>query len=88
VRRGGTLVTRAGRLREHGVAVEVNGNPWRLDLDWRWLRRVGRPDVAAPRGSLPTTAIVPVRTPAENRGYSRSQFLRRPFPLKLPEVAW
>jgi DNA polymerase (family 10) len=24
---------------EHGVAVEVNGNPWRLDLDWRSLRR-------------------------------------------------
>jgi len=24
---------------EHSVAVEVNGNPWRLDLDWRWLRR-------------------------------------------------
>jgi DNA polymerase (family X) len=24
---------------EHGVAIEVNGNPWRLDLDWRWLRR-------------------------------------------------
>ena len=24
---------------EYGVAVEVNGNPWRLDLDWRWLRR-------------------------------------------------
>jgi DNA polymerase (family 10) len=21
---------------EYGVAVEVNGNPWRLDLDWRW----------------------------------------------------
>lgn len=19
--------------------IEVNGNPWRLDLDWRWLRR-------------------------------------------------
>ncbi len=19
-----------------GVAVEINGNPWRLDLDWRW----------------------------------------------------
>ena len=24
---------------EHDVAVEVNGNPWRLDLDWRWPRR-------------------------------------------------
>ena len=24
---------------EHGVAVEVNANPWRLDLDWRWHRR-------------------------------------------------
>lgn len=24
---------------EHEVAVEVNGNPWRLDLEWRWLRR-------------------------------------------------
>jgi DNA polymerase (family 10) len=24
---------------EQDVAVEVNGNPWRLDLDWRWLRR-------------------------------------------------
>jgi DNA polymerase (family X) len=21
---------------EYGVAVEVNANPWRLDLDWRW----------------------------------------------------
>jgi DNA polymerase (family 10) len=23
----------------HGVAVEINANPWRLDLDWRWHRR-------------------------------------------------
>jgi DNA polymerase (family 10) len=23
----------------HGVAVEVNSNPWRLDLDWRWHQR-------------------------------------------------
>jgi len=23
----------------NGVAVEVNANPWRLDLDWRWHRR-------------------------------------------------
>ena len=21
---------------KHGVAVEINANPWRLDLDWRW----------------------------------------------------
>src|SRR5436305_3193541 len=24
---------------EHGAAVEINANPWRLDLDWRWHRR-------------------------------------------------
>jgi DNA polymerase (family 10) len=24
---------------EHGVAVEINANPWRLDLDWRWHTR-------------------------------------------------
>jgi DNA polymerase (family X) len=24
---------------EHEVAVEINANPWRLDLDWRWHRR-------------------------------------------------
>jgi DNA polymerase (family 10) len=24
---------------ENGVAIEINGNPWRLDLDWRWYRR-------------------------------------------------
>jgi DNA polymerase (family X) len=23
---------------EHNVAVEINANPWRLDLDWRWHR--------------------------------------------------
>jgi DNA polymerase (family X) len=23
---------------DHGVAVEINANPWRLDLDWRWHR--------------------------------------------------
>lgn len=24
---------------KHGVAVEINANPWRLDLDWRWHTR-------------------------------------------------
>src|SRR6185295_6129305 len=24
---------------QHGVAVEINANPWRLDLDWRWHAR-------------------------------------------------
>ena len=24
---------------EHDVAVEINANPWRLDLDWRWHRQ-------------------------------------------------
>jgi len=24
---------------EHGVAIEINANPWRLDLDWRWHRK-------------------------------------------------
>ena len=23
---------------EHSVAVEINANPWRLDLDWRWQK--------------------------------------------------
>ena len=23
---------------KHGVAVEINANPWRLDLDWRWFQ--------------------------------------------------
>jgi len=24
---------------EHGVAIEINAKPWRLDLDWRWCAR-------------------------------------------------
>jgi DNA polymerase (family 10) len=28
-----------GACARHGVAVEINANPWRLDLDWRWHRR-------------------------------------------------
>ncbi len=26
----------------HGVAVEINANPWRLDLDWRWVHEATR----------------------------------------------
>ncbi len=22
----------------HGVIIEINANPWRLDIDWRWMR--------------------------------------------------
>ena len=25
-----------GACAAYGVAVEINANPWRLDLDWRW----------------------------------------------------
>ena len=28
---------------EHGVAVEINSNPWRLDLDWRWHESALKP---------------------------------------------
>jgi len=24
---------------EHGVIIEINANPWRLDIDWRWVRK-------------------------------------------------
>ena len=24
---------------KHGVAIEINAHPWRLDMDWRWCRR-------------------------------------------------
>lgn len=27
------------RAAERGVAIEINANPYRLDLDWRWCRR-------------------------------------------------
>jgi histidinol phosphatase-like PHP family hydrolase len=27
---------------DHGVAVEIKANPWRLDLDWRWHETVLR----------------------------------------------
>ena len=30
---------------EHGVALELNANPYRLDLDWRWIREATRQGV-------------------------------------------
>jgi DNA polymerase (family X) len=24
---------------QHGVAIEINAHPWRLDMDWRWCER-------------------------------------------------
>ncbi|MBV8683532.1 MAG: hypothetical protein JO111_11695 [Caulobacteraceae bacterium] len=24
---------------QHGVAIEINAHPWRLDMDWRWCKR-------------------------------------------------
>src|SRR5206468_3778435 len=24
---------------KHGVAIEINAHPWRLDMDWRWCQR-------------------------------------------------
>lgn len=43
---------------EHGVAVEINASPYRLDLDWRWARRavdlglklIVNPDAHSPDG--------------------------------------
>ena len=40
---------------EHGVAVELNASPWRLDVDWRWVRaraRARRAGVHQPRRAL------------------------------------
>jgi len=31
--------TRLQACADHGVGVEINANPHRLDLDWRWHRR-------------------------------------------------
>ncbi len=43
---------------EHGVAVEINASPYRLDVDWRWARRalqlgarlIVNPDAHSPEG--------------------------------------
>jgi DNA polymerase (family 10) len=45
---------------QHGVAVEINANPWRLALDWRWHRRAlafGCMMSINPDGIPPTNSI-------------------------------
>jgi DNA polymerase (family 10) len=39
------VIDRAGEL---GVCIEINANPLRLDLDWRWLRRAREHGVKIP----------------------------------------
>ncbi|HEU5369584.1 MAG TPA: DNA polymerase/3'-5' exonuclease PolX [Ktedonobacterales bacterium] len=39
------VIDRAGEL---GVCIEINANPLRLDLDWRWLRRAKERGVKIP----------------------------------------
>ncbi len=39
------VIDRAGEL---GVCIEINANPQRLDLDWRWLRRAKEHGVRIP----------------------------------------
>lgn len=34
--------------REHGVMVEINANPHRLDLDWRWLEKCRELNILVP----------------------------------------
>ena len=48
---------------EHGVALELNANPYRLDLDWRWVRR------ATEQGVL--IAINPDAHATDQLGYVR-----------------
>ena len=48
---------------EHGVALELNANPYRLDLDWRWVRR------ATERGVL--ISINPDAHATDQLGYVR-----------------
>ena len=48
---------------EHGVAIELNANPHRLDLDWRWIRR------ATEQGIL--IAINPDAHATDQLGYTR-----------------
>ena len=42
---------------KHGVAVEINGNPCRLELDWRWHQKALQS--AAGSASIPTRTRSP-----------------------------
>ena len=39
---------------QHGVAVEINANPYRLDLDWRWHRRASNLGACSASTRTPT----------------------------------
>jgi DNA polymerase (family X) len=41
LRRGGYPIDHKAIIQacaDHGVVIEINANPWRLDLDWRWVQ--------------------------------------------------
>lgn len=41
LRRGGYPIDHKAIIQacaDHGVVIEINANPWRLDLDWRWIQ--------------------------------------------------
>ena len=73
---------------EHGVAVEINANPWRLDLDWRWH------DIALKLGCL--MSINPDAVPRESwispigawRWPARAGCRRREFSIASAETSW
>jgi hypothetical protein len=52
---------------QHGVAVGINANPWRLDLDWRWhetrqlLRGQPATDMVVRENSYAGETAMPVR---------------------------
>jgi hypothetical protein len=68
---------------EHGGAVEINANPWRLDLDWRWHERALRlgclmsinPDAHSTR-ELDLTHWVPGPSAPDSRSFRGSVFRR------------
>jgi DNA polymerase (family 10) len=69
---------------KHGVAVEINAHPWRLDLDWRWHQAalgVGcmmsiNPDAHSAISTFPDMAVGSAYTSSFSRHAQRSLALR------------